>query len=44
MALERIVVVDGSRRAYLGQAAAFILSLLTIGGGIWLVHNGHDAA
>ena len=40
--IERTVVVSDSRRAYLGMLAGFIISLLVIGGGIYLIANGHD--
>ena len=42
--IERTVVVSDSRRAYLGLAAGFIISLLVIGGGIYLIAAGHDWA
>ena len=42
--LEKAVVNGDSRRSYLGMIAAFILSALVIGGGIYLVATGHDWA
>ena len=38
------VVVGDSRRAYLGLIAGFIISVLGIGGGIYLIATGHDWA
>ena len=42
--LEKAVVNGDSRRSYLAMIAAFILSALVIGGGIYLVATGHDWA
>ncbi len=38
------VIVGDSRRAYLGLIAGFIISVLGIGGGIYLIATGHDWA
>ena len=38
------VIVGDSRRAYLGLIAGFIISILGIGGGIYLISTGHDWA
>lgn len=40
--IETTIVNSNSRRAYLGLAAAFILSVMLIGGGIYLIDRGHD--
>ena len=37
---ERLVVQGESRRSFLGVVAAFIISLLCIGGGVYLIANG----
>ena len=42
--IERTVVVQDARRAYLGMLAGFIISLLVIGGGIYLIATGRDWA
>ena len=42
--IERQVAASDSRRAYLGIASGLAISLLTIGGGIYLIANGHDWA
>ena len=42
--IERTVVVSDARRAYLGLLAGFIISLLVIVGGIYLIATGHDWA
>lgn len=40
--IETTIVNGNSRRAYLGLGAAFILSVMLIGGGIYLIDRGHD--
>lgn len=40
----RTIIVGDSRRAYLGLIAGFIISVLGIGGGIYLIAVGHDWA
>ena len=42
--VERTRVLGDSRRAYLGLIAGFIISVLGIGGGIYLIATGHDWA
>ena len=42
--IERTVVVSDARRAYLGLMAGFIISLLVIGGGIYLIATDHEWA
>ena len=42
--IERTVVVSDARRAYFGLLAGFIISLLVIGGSIYLITTGHDWA
>lgn len=42
--LVRTVANSDSRRAYLGLVAGFIISVLGIGGGIYLIATGHDWA
>ena len=44
ISIERTVVVSDARRAYLGLLAGFIISVLGIGGGIYLIATGHDWA
>ena len=44
ISIERTVVVSDARRAYLGLLAGFIISLLVIGGGIYLIVTDHDWA
>lgn len=41
---ERTIVNGDSKRAYLGILAGFILSMVVIGGGIYLIATGHDWA
>ena len=42
--MDQKVANGDSRRAYLGIFAGLSLSLVTIGGGIYLISNGHDWA
>lgn len=42
--IERTVVVSDARRAYLGLLAGFIIFLLVISGGIYLIASGYDWA
>ena len=42
--MERTIICGNSRRAYLGLLAGFIISVLGIGGGIYLINAGHDWA
>ena len=42
--MERTRVLGESRRAFLGIIAGFIISVLGIGGGIYLIATGHDWA
>ena len=42
ISIERTVVVSDARRAYLGLLAGFIISLLVVGGGIYIIATGHD--
>ena len=42
--MERTIIFGNSRRAYLGLLAGFIISVLGIGGGIYLINSGHDWA
>ena len=42
--LESTIVGGNSKRSYLGLAAGFVLSAMIIGGGIYLISNGHDWA
>ena len=42
--IERTIVTGDSRRAYLGIVAGFVLSMVVIGGGIYLIATGHDWA
>lgn len=42
MALEKKVVNSGVMLAYFGLASAFILGLVGVAGGIWLIHEGKD--
>jgi uncharacterized membrane protein len=42
MQLERAVVMGNSRRASIGQGAAFLLSAMIIGSATWLGYLGHD--
>ena len=42
--MERTIIFGNSRRAYLGLLAGFIISVLGIGGGIYLIDAGHDWA
>ena len=42
--IERQVAASDSRRAYLGIASGLAISLLTIGGGIYLIANGQGWA
>ena len=42
--LERIVITGNSKRAYLGLIFGFVISLIGIGGGIYLIATGHDWA
>ncbi len=44
ISIERTVVVSDARRAYLGLLAGFIISLLVVGGGIYIIATGHDWA
>ncbi len=40
--MTRTIIVGDSRRAYLGLIAGFVISVLGIGGGIYLIATGHD--
>lgn len=42
--IETTIVTGDSRRAYLGIVAGFILSMVVIGGGIYLIATDHDWA
>ena len=42
--MEQKVAMGDSRRAYLGIFAGLSISLVTIGGSILLIFNGHDWA
>ena len=42
--IERKAAASDSRRAYLGIASGLAITLLTIGGSIYLIDNGHDWA
>ena len=42
--MEKAIIEGGAKRAYLGIAAAFALSVMVIGGGIFLISSGHDWA
>lgn len=42
--IERKAATSDSRRAYLGIASGLTITLLTIGGSIYLIANGHDWA
>ncbi|MBI3794623.1 MAG: hypothetical protein HY280_07820 [Nitrospinae bacterium] len=42
MKLERDVIGSGIWLAYLGLLSAFVLGLVGVGGGIWLIHDGKD--
>ena len=42
--MEKVIIRGDSKRAYLGIAAAFALSVMVIGGGIYLIATGHDWA
>lgn len=42
--IERQVATSDSRRAYLGIVSGLTISLLTIGGGIYLIANGQEWA
>lgn len=42
--MERTVITGNSKRAYLGLFFGFIISILGIGGGIYLIATGHDWA
>lgn len=42
MQLERTVVKSGVVLASFGLVSAFILGLVGVGGGIWLIHDGKD--
>ncbi len=39
--IERLAIAEDSKRSYLGVAAASIISLVCIGGGIYLITRGH---
>ena len=42
--MEKTVIGGDSKRSYIGIFAAFILSAMAIGGGIYLIANDHDWA
>jgi uncharacterized membrane protein len=42
--IEKTIVNGDSKRGYLGISAAFAPSAMVIGGGIYLIANGHDWA
>ena len=42
--MERIIISGNSRRAYLGLIFGFIISILVIGGGIYLINVGYQWA
>lgn len=42
--LERTVVSGDSKRSYIGLFLGFFLSMMVIGGGIYLIANGHEWA
>ncbi len=42
--IERTIVISDARRAYFGLVAGFIISLLVIAGGIYLIATGHEWA
>lgn len=42
--MERTIIFGNSTRGYLGLLAGFIISVLGIGGGIYLIATGHDWA
>ena len=44
MLMERKIISGDSNRSYLGLSAGFILSVMVILGGFYLIYQGHDWA